>query len=78
MEGSKNSGRRDHVMALPAWGGFPGFRVLEVVEQNLAGSTPFFPPLEGTGKEEGCPRGTHRFNPFGFGFNLCGRRHVQR
>lgn len=65
-------------MALPAWGGFPVFRVLEVVDQNLAESAPFSPPSEGTGKERGCPRRTHRFNPFGFGFNLCRRRHVQR
>lgn len=34
-------------MALPAWGGFPGFRVLEVVEQNLAGFHPVFPPFGG-------------------------------
>lgn len=38
-------------MALPAWGGLPGFRVLEVVDQNLAESAPF-PPLGGD-REEG-------------------------
>lgn len=30
-------------MALPAWGGLPVFRVLEVVDQNLAESAPFSP-----------------------------------
>lgn len=33
-------------MALPASGGFPVFRVLEVVDQNLAESTPFFPAFQ--------------------------------
>lgn len=33
-------------MALPAWGGLPGLRVLEVFDQNLAESAPF-PPLGG-------------------------------
>lgn len=56
-------------MALPVWGGFPTLRVLEVVDQNLAESTHFSHPphhLEGKGKGGGCPRRTHRFNPFGF------------
>lgn len=50
------------------------WRLLTKTWQN----PPHFPHLEGTGKEGGCPRRTHRFNPFGFGFNLCRRRHVQR
>lgn len=62
-------GKRGHVMALPVWGGFPTFQVLEVVDQNLTKSThfPHSPHhLEGKGKEGGCPRRTHRFNPLGF------------
>lgn len=39
-------------MALPAWGGLPVFRVLEVVDQNLAESAPFFPCSQG-GREGG-------------------------
>lgn len=45
-------------MALPAWGGLPGFRVLEVVDQNLAESAPFFPLLSrGRGRRAVVPEG---------------------
>lgn len=37
-------------MALPAWGGLPAFRGLEVVDQNLAESGPFSPMSRGQGR----------------------------
>lgn len=44
-------------MALPAWGGFPVFRVLEVVDQNLAESAPFSPLWRGQGRSGVVPEG---------------------
>lgn len=47
-------------MALPVWGGFPTFWVLEVVDQNLAESTHFSHPpiiLRGKGRGEVVPEG---------------------
>lgn len=37
--------KRGHVMALPVWGGFPLFQVLEVGDQKPGRIRPFSPPL---------------------------------
>lgn len=62
-------------MALPVWGEFPTFRVLEVGDQNLAESAHFPPSSGGEREREGRPG----LIPSDFNLNFCGRRrHVQR
>lgn len=73
------NGNRDHVMALPAWGGLPK----EIVDQNLAKSTRFSqpPPLSRGERDAGrlSQKDAQVQSLWIFRwFNLCGRRHVQR
>lgn len=62
----ESNGKRDHVMALPAWGGLPK----EVVDQNLAKHTRFShpPPIVSRGKgwREVVPEGRTGSIPLDF------------
>lgn len=61
----ESNGKRDHVMALPAWGGLPK----EVVDQNLAKHTRFsHPPIVSRGKgwREVVPEGRTGSIPLDF------------